>query len=447
MSSRRPRGTVNKANYDVSKGHDGACKRWTDAFSEFLKQPYSSDERVHQALNIRATRDNCTIVDLFKDEHGLYHVYKSQVKLNQEPVSPQRLTYSNDRCTNPKYLYDGTIIYVSDAGGNEHFQIYLIDQNNITHKLSQDINAKYRLSICTKNYLYFSANINNKSKFDMYRQKLPLLKNNPEIICPLLSGIIRVHTVSPTDENISIIGHYISNAHSELILIDMNNNGKQTMLTAKYNNAQNKQTFTWKAIRFNCHIRISVFGFYKLLNTKTHLPRYQIMSSPRKDVGRVKLPAKFAELGLKIDPKKMKPDAWINRKKSLGKKPTTPTLTESKHSEIDDIVAREEILTDIGKTYTKPTIPRSIRRKRSTKNKSHFITMTEEDETSNDTEETMFDERDNEQLTILQQELNKKELTISSQLQLIEQIKHEKLILEDWKNEIGLSAIEKCKNV
>eukprot|EP01083_Nonionella_stella_P210176 761147_1 len=171
------------------------------------------------------------------------------------------------------------------------------------------------------------------------------------------------------------------------------------------------------------------------------------MSSPRKDVGRVKLPAKFAELGLKIDPKKMKPDAWINRKKSLGKKPTTPTLTESKHSEIDDILAREEILTDIGKTYTKPTIPRSIRRKRSTKNKSHFITMTEEDETSNDTEETMFDERDNEQLTILQQELNKKELTISSQLQLIEQIKHEKLILEDWKNEIGLSAIEKCKNV
>eukprot|EP01084_Bolivina_argentea_P096941 174254_1 len=30
----------------------------------------------------------------------------------------------------------------------------------------------------------------------------------------------------------------------------MNNKGKQTMLTAKYNNAQNKQTFIWKAIRF-----------------------------------------------------------------------------------------------------------------------------------------------------------------------------------------------------
>eukprot|EP01083_Nonionella_stella_P211984 765950_1 len=183
---------------------------------------------------------------------GLYQVYECPVNPNQGAIWPQRLTYSDDRCTNPKYLSDGTIVYVSDMGGDEHFQMYLIDKQHTTHPLSTDLNAKHRLSIVTNKYLFFSANMIDKSKFDIYRQEIPLLHHNPQIICSGLSGIVTVSVVSPNDANIIIACHYKSNVHSEIILIDMNknklNNEQQTVLTAQYNTHQS--TSIWRAIRF-----------------------------------------------------------------------------------------------------------------------------------------------------------------------------------------------------
>ena len=185
---------------------------------------------------------------------GTYQIYKTLINTKNElPIWPSKLTYSNDRCTSARYLSDGTIIYVSDIGGNERFQLYLIDLNNKIHKISLDINAKYTSIYTTKNYLYFSANIEDKSKFNIYRHKIPILENSKEIICSNLIGICGVGCVSPFDENIICITHYINNSHSENILIDMNmdkeekEENKKTYLTKKYNMDKKSR---WGAIRF-----------------------------------------------------------------------------------------------------------------------------------------------------------------------------------------------------
>lgn len=178
---------------------------------------------------------------------GLYQVYKTSANTDKAPLWPTRLTYSEDRCTAPRYLSDGTIVYVSDKGGNENFQLYLIDENNKTHKISTDNKAKFRGIYTSDNYLYYVANVRDKAKFDVYRHRIPILDNKPEIICPKLTGIAAIGCVSPFDENIMIIINYISNAHSENILIDMNNDGKQLYLNKKYNA---DKTYQWYGFRF-----------------------------------------------------------------------------------------------------------------------------------------------------------------------------------------------------
>lgn len=189
---------------------------------------------------------------------GVYQIYETSADPNRGSKWPKRLTHSNERCTNPLFLSDGSIVFCSDVGGNEHFQMYLLIENNQSkHKLSTDSAAKHRLSFCTETHLYFVANIRDKSTFDVYRQRIPLLDHKAEIICSDLKGIVNVGTVSPFDGNLVIIQHVIANNHSNLILVDLNNNGQSSELTSKYNTQNTeKRTSVWRAIRFidNLHI-------------------------------------------------------------------------------------------------------------------------------------------------------------------------------------------------
>lgn len=206
---------------------------------------------------VRFHPTNNTEMVFIYDAPGVYEIYHTS--LTQEPIWPHRLTYTENRCTNPRYLADGSIVYVSDHRGDEHFQLFVIDTNNKTHKLSSigDKKSKHRQLFVTRHYLYYSANIEDKAKFDTYRHRIPLHEHKPQIICPKLTGIIGVNAESPFDENLSIVRYYHHNRHCDLILVDMNGcsdddahngkGGKQTYLTLELNSPT---TSVWTAIRF-----------------------------------------------------------------------------------------------------------------------------------------------------------------------------------------------------
>ena len=176
------------------------------------------------------------------NQSGNYQIYKSKL-MNKQILWPQRITFNKNRCTNPRYLSDDTIIYTSDVGGNEKYGIYLIDKNNISHKLTNDINAKHKISYVSQNHVYFSANINDKIKFNMYKYKIPLLNNKPVMISSGKIGIISVNCVSKNEDK-AVLFHYIHNNQSELILIE---NNKEAYLVSEYNNIK---PCLWKGIKF-----------------------------------------------------------------------------------------------------------------------------------------------------------------------------------------------------
>ncbi len=113
------------------------------------------------------------------DETGVIQIYKQKLYADFNPI---KLTNTDDRCTNPVYLKNNDIIYLSDRGGNENFQIYVIRENK-TFKLTKDDRAKHRFAFSSDNAIYLAANIENKQRFDIYRYTLPLSPDSkPELI-------------------------------------------------------------------------------------------------------------------------------------------------------------------------------------------------------------------------------------------------------------------------
>ena len=197
---------------------------------------------------------------------GLYQVYCCDVK---EGITcwPKRLSScSTDRCTNPVFLDDGSIIYVSDAGCNEKFQIHMIDYNktNKSRKITTDNNAKHVLSKITKNYLYFVANIKNKSYFDVYRCPIPIVSGSNQneekqmeferIYENSQYGIVTVDCIDENDSLFIINKAMIYRRYNELVLCSAD--GKiNKVLTKKYNDPKKDPSlesgiYVWKGIKF-----------------------------------------------------------------------------------------------------------------------------------------------------------------------------------------------------
>ena len=119
---------------------------------------------------------------------GHYQVYTTEI--SRGITNPRKqLTSESDRCTDPHYLSDGTLIFTRDRGGDENFQIGLFDADENLHWLTEDFESKYRIGHISESYLYFSANIIDKSRLDAYRWKIPLLDNEPELIYQTDRGI------------------------------------------------------------------------------------------------------------------------------------------------------------------------------------------------------------------------------------------------------------------
>ncbi|MHA2251987.1 MAG: alpha/beta hydrolase family protein, partial [Candidatus Kariarchaeaceae archaeon] len=120
-----------------------------------------------------------------------------------------------------------------------------IDKDSQQHWVSKDLDAKYNINTITNNYLYFSANIDDKSKFDIYRHKIPLLENEPEKIFSPSEGLGSISVVN-NDETRAILFVAYSNIHSDLFLIDLEKESSQN-LTEFLNK---EKTQTWNAVRF-----------------------------------------------------------------------------------------------------------------------------------------------------------------------------------------------------
>ncbi|MFX0170286.1 MAG: S9 family peptidase [Candidatus Hodarchaeota archaeon] len=148
-----------------------------------------------------------------------FQIYSVKIKKHQT-LWPTRLTYETDRCTDPRWLSDGTIIFTSDRGGDENFQIGLIDTDGELSWVTTDLKAKHIITHVTEKSVYYSANIKNKSVFAVFRHKIPLQSNNPELIYQPVVGIFKIRLVSQ-DERVLVIQQYRGNNDQELFVYDI----------------------------------------------------------------------------------------------------------------------------------------------------------------------------------------------------------------------------------
>ncbi len=190
------------------------------------------------------------------DSTGVFQIYKTKVKENENSW-PIRLTASEDRCTNPKYLSDDTILYLSDKGGNENFQMHLIDTTGKVHQISDNLTAKYRINKITEKYVYYSSNTVNKSVFATYRRKIPLLEHKEELVYQPDSGLYSVSCVNSTD-SILILSEFLANTHVELFLFDLKKQLKSS-ITSKLNS---DRRYVWIPIKFIDDSSVLVYSNY-----------------------------------------------------------------------------------------------------------------------------------------------------------------------------------------
>lgn len=147
---------------------------------------------------------------------GIQQIYRQ--KLNSE-FKPEQLTFRDDRCTNPIHLPDGEILYSSDNGGNENFQFYVITEKQ-HYRLTTDLSVKHRFAFVDDNAIYFSANLDDKQRFDIYRYNIPIKEGSvPELIVEGKPQTI----ISPmaTHNNLVLYNIYYGNTHVEPYIYDL----------------------------------------------------------------------------------------------------------------------------------------------------------------------------------------------------------------------------------
>jgi protease II len=128
---------------------------------------------------------------------GNFQIYKM---LSRYPGNwPQRLTYSEDRTTNPMFAPDGSLFYSQDFGGNEKWQIFFLGpaKGSEPLALTDDLEIIHGLTYIGENGYYFSSNKRDQKIFDIYfgnfnditkEKKYEMILENPginiiEVLC------------------------------------------------------------------------------------------------------------------------------------------------------------------------------------------------------------------------------------------------------------------------
>ncbi|MFW9890032.1 MAG: S9 family peptidase, partial [Candidatus Thorarchaeota archaeon] len=153
------------------------------------------------------------------DAPGVFQVYNVPIE-RRKTLWPTRISFENDRCTNPKYMSDGTLLFTMDKGGDENFQIARIDSDMTLEWITSDRAAKHIINHVSYNSYFFMANIEDKARFDIYRHRLPMDRTRPEIVFKPEEGLCQVDAVS-TDEKHAILEQYFGNNNVNLLDLDI----------------------------------------------------------------------------------------------------------------------------------------------------------------------------------------------------------------------------------
>ncbi|MFW9852977.1 MAG: S9 family peptidase, partial [Candidatus Thorarchaeota archaeon] len=186
------------------------------------------------------------------DAPGTFQVFITDVEKNKITNSTL-LTKADNRSTDPMYLSDGTIVFLRDDSGNENFQIYLLNEGGEEKQISKDLKAKHIINTISENYIYYRANIENKTRFDVYRQKIPIDDNLPEKIFEPKAGIPNDGFTIDDEQYVFQIAH--GNMCREIFLLDIN---KKEAINLTESISKN-QEFRWSPIKWlnNNHILVA----------------------------------------------------------------------------------------------------------------------------------------------------------------------------------------------
>ena len=176
---------------------------------------------------------------------GLFQIFETKVKEGITGNAIQ-LSSSENRSTDPCFLSDGTIVFHRDFGGNENFQLFVLTNSNKEQKITSDYNAKHVVLFVSEKYLYYRANVTNKSKFEIFRQKIPVLYNQPERIFSPDKGL--PVSILTEDDNLCAIVISYGNTNEEVILLDISAE-KVNNLTESLKN-EKKETYRWETVRW-----------------------------------------------------------------------------------------------------------------------------------------------------------------------------------------------------
>jgi dipeptidyl aminopeptidase/acylaminoacyl peptidase len=178
------------------------------------------------------------------DATGTFQIYETTIE--QGKVTPRtQLTSETDRCTSPRFLSDGSVAFVRDRGGDENFQIGLIDESRNLYWVTDAPKAKHNVQLATREHLYFCANLEDASRLDLYRWKVPLLKAEPDLLYRPQTGLVSAEAISP-DGNQLILTQYLGNVDQHLLLLEMDS-GSVTNLTHKLTGSRKTR---WGRVRW-----------------------------------------------------------------------------------------------------------------------------------------------------------------------------------------------------
>lgn len=154
------------------------------------------------------------------NEPGSYHVYVAEQD-GSGTARVQRVTGGDDRCTDPRFLADGSIVYSTDAGGNENFQLHLAtptDEGWRTRRLTKDTGAKHRVLSCAPEEILFIANDADRSRFTLYAQTLPPQEWAPRALFTPERGVLS--RADRLGDGRVVVELAYGTMHQELLLLD-----------------------------------------------------------------------------------------------------------------------------------------------------------------------------------------------------------------------------------
>ncbi|MFW9968507.1 MAG: S9 family peptidase, partial [Candidatus Thorarchaeota archaeon] len=178
------------------------------------------------------------------DAPGLFQIYTVDIEKNKT-LWPIRMTFEQDRCTNPHYLSDGTLIFTRDYGGNENYQIGMIDGDLNLSWITSDIKSIHFITHVSKKSIFLSANIKDKARFDIYRQRIPLSMNESEVVYRPEEGMCAVSAITD-DDRYAILEQFFGNNNINLLLLEVAG-GDVNNLTKSLNDSR---TNRWSAVRW-----------------------------------------------------------------------------------------------------------------------------------------------------------------------------------------------------